>query len=451
MGVLLLVVACMMGVALAAGEPTVSFVKASGSTNGGCEYELLVRLSQAVDADLPVTVNHGQTGEQLTVVVPAGETQAVCLVRTSVVEKKQSVNFTLAESDQYKVSGGRHTLTLYTTPKVTFVEKVNLGALGREMTVRVKCSNTGSILKDNNVFQLRGTDGTVLAERKWSSGNKELSFRFTVEEHMLGRQDLTVWVGGQQVSTETGYASLANTSVKIVQELNPEVPLMAIGIDCAYDDSKTDAILEVLEKHNVKVTFFMTGYFLREFPESAKKIVEAGHEIGNHSNTHEHMTTMGSYNQYRQLMRPVEDAEELLGVTPRLFRPPFGEFNAQITSMCRSEGMEVIMWTMSYHDSLYKYTRERLIEHATTYYDYGPGSIVLCHLDGVAQPITLDAGLTYYKEQLGLTVVPISALIYASGGELWPMPEAREPLVYTDEYWPNWLRENVPEYAWVLD
>ena len=139
-----------------------------------------------------------------------------------------------------------------------------------------------------------------------------------------------------------------------------------------------------------------------------------------------------------------------MGVTPRLFRPPFGEFNAHITSMCRGEGMEVIMWSMSYKDSLWGPSMEQLIENATTGADYGPGAIGLCHLDGVGMPDTLDAGLTYY-ESLGLQVVPISALIYASGGELPPMPAAREALVYTDEYWPAWLRENVPEHAWVLD
>lgn len=442
---------CLLPSALAAGLPTATFVSAEGSTNGGCEYELKIRLSREAETDVNVTVRDGQNDEYYTVLVPAGQKQASCTVKTAYVDKRQKVYFTIEDGEGYQTNGSRHTVTLYGLPKVTFYEKVYLGALGREMAVKVKCSNTANILSKNNVFQLRGSDGTVLAERKWPSGSKEMSFRVTVTEEMLGRQDLSVWVGGQKVSTEDGYASLADTSVKIIQELDPQVPLMAIGIDCAYDDSKTDEILEVLDKHGVKVTFFMTGYFLREFPESAKKIAEAGHEIGNHSNTHEHMVEMGTYNKYRQLMRPVEDAEALLGVSPRLFRPPFGEFNSDITSICRSEGMEVIMWTMSYHDSLYKYTRERQIEFATTYYDYGPGSIALCHLDGVAMPITLDAGLTYYKEQLGLSVVPISALIYASGGELWPMPDAREPLLYTDEYWPNWLRENLPEYAWVLD
>lgn len=451
LSVLLLVCLLMTAAApaLAAGLPTVSFRTESGAINGGCAYELIVKVNQAQTEDLPVQIKNGATGEVFTVVIPAGEKQASYVVETAVVEAREKINFSIEKSEAYKGTG-RHALTVQTLPRMSFTTDIMLGALGRKATVKMKCTNPASILKGNNTYQLRNSEGEVLLEKAWPVGSKEASFTFQVEEDMLGRQDLSLWLGDHCLTAETGYISLADTSRKVIQRLAPEVPLMAIGIDCAYDDAKTDAILEVLEKHNVKVTFFTTGYFLRTFPESIKKILDAGHEIGNHSNTHEHMLEQGVYTQYRQVMRPVEDAEKMLGVTPRLFRPPFGEFNAHISSMCRGEGMEMIMWTMSYCDSMWKYPYEKLIEYATTGEDYGPGAIVLCHLDGVFMPDTLEAGLNYY-ESLGLQVVPISALIYASGGKLPPMPDAREALVYTDEYWPNWLRENVPEHAWVLD
>lgn len=65
---------------------------------------------------------------------------------------------------------------------------------------------------------------------------------------------------------------------------------------------------------------------------------------------------------------------------------------------------------------------------------------MLCHLDANHSWEILDAVLTYYEEQ-GYTVLPISALIYATGGSLPPMPSTREALLYTDNYWPNWLAE----------
>lgn len=443
---LCLVLACTT--AFAASKPTVSFTAKSGSVNGGFEYELGVKVSKAQDEDLSVEITNNTTGERLSVVIPAGKMTATVTIPTEVVDAKDKMTFSFEESDDYNV-GSMHTLNVLQLPKVQFYLAVSFGQVGKEMSVIVQCNNASVVQKNNNVFQLRDTDGTVLAEKQWSNAKNRLTFKFNVDESMLGKHDLTVWLGDYEVSIDDGYGTVVDVSDKVIVETEPEIPLMAIGIDCGFNGRKTDDVLAVLEKHNVKCTFFMTGYFLREFPEEAKKILAAGHEIANHSNTHKHMKELSSYNQLRQLQIPTEEAEALLGVTPRLFRPPHGEYNSNITSIARAEGMEVIMWSATYHDSTGKYTEAQIYKCATTGNDYKPGSIVLCHLDGYYQPDTLDAGLTYYKE-LGLQVVPISALLYASGEELPSMPEGKEAMVYTNEYWENWLANNLPEYAAML-
>ena len=440
---LCLILACTT--ALAASKPTVSFTAKSGNVNGGFEYELGVKVNKAQAEDLSVEIKNNTTEEFLTVVIPAGETQASVVIPTQVAEKKGKMTFSFVKDEAYD-TGSMHTLNILQLPKVQFYLGVNFGTVGKEMSVQVQCNNSSTVLKGNNTFTLRDTDGTVLAQKEWSNAKNRLTFKFPVDESMVGRHKFTVWLGDYEVSIDDGYGTIADPERKVVVELEPEQPLMAIGIDCGFNGRKTDLILEVLEKHNVKCTFFMTGYFLREFPEEARRIYEAGHEIANHSNTHKHMKELKPYDQYRQLTIPTEEAIELLGVTPRLFRPPHGEYNSQITSICRSEGMEVVMWSATYHDSTGKYSEKQIFECATTGNDYKPGSIVLCHLDGYYQPDSLDAGLTHY-ESLGLQVVPISALFYASGHELPAMPEGEEALVYTNEYWENWLANNLPEYA----
>ena len=435
--------------ALAATKPTVSFTESSGYVNGGFEYELAIKVSKAQEADLPVDIVNNTTGETLTITIPAGETKASAFIATEVVEKKDKMTFSFVKTDDYN-TGSMHTLNILQLPKVQFYLAVSFGTAGNEMSVVVQCNNSSTVLKGNNTFTLKNSDGTVLTEKTWSNAANRLTFKFTPGEDMIGRNYFSVWLGDYEVSIDDGYASVANPEARVVVELETPIPLMAIGIDCGFEGRKTDEILAVLEKHNVKCTFFMTGYFLREFPEEAMKILAAGHEIANHSNTHKHMKELNSYEILRQLQIPTEEAEELLGVTPRLFRPPHGEYNSYITSISRSEGMEVIMWSATYHDSTGKYTEKQIYSYATTGTDYGPGEVVLCHLDGYYQPDTLDAGLTYY-ESLGLQVVPISALIYASGGELPDMPEGHEPMVYTNEYWATWLERNLPEYAQMLE
>ena len=193
-------------------------------------------------------------------------------------------------------------------------------------------------------------------------------------------------------------------------------------------------------KHNTNITFFMTGYFVRTFPEDTKRVLAAGNEIGDHTNTHPQLTKERPYSMMRQIVFPAETMAETLGVSPRLMRPPYGDVNSNVISVSRAEGMECVLWNMSTKDSIGKYTVEECIKNGTTRAKLAPGNILLCHLDANRSWEILDAVLTYYEEQ-GYTVLPISALIYATGGSLPPMPSTREALLYTDDYWPNWLAE----------
>lgn len=440
---LCLLLSCCVTAASAASLPTVSFAAKSGSVNGGLTYELGIKISKAQAEDLPVTISNNTTGETLTVTIPAGETTASASIATPVVEKRDKMSFSIVKGDAYQAGSG-HTLTIYTLPRVQFYSAINYGVIGTQASVQVLCNNPSSVIKGYNTFVLKDHNGNVLAEKTWSNANNRLTFQFTPTEEMYGRNDLTVWLGDHCVTADDGYMTVARTGEKVIKELTPDLPIMSIGIDCGFEGKKTYQVLEVLEKHGVKATFFMTGYFLREFPEEAKAVYEAGHEIATHSNTHKHLTELSASAQFKQVTVPIQEAEELLGVSPRLFRPPYGEYNKYITGVSRAEGMQVIMWGPTYHDSTGKYTKNQIMRLATTGNDYKPGTIVLCHVNGYYQPDSLDAGLTHY-ESLGLTVVPISALIYASGEELPPMPHNREAKVYTDEYWATWIERNIPE------
>ncbi|MBQ8655274.1 MAG: polysaccharide deacetylase family protein [Clostridia bacterium] len=446
---LVLCMLTVLGAALADSAPTVAFDKKSGAMNGGFDYTLTVKAHKAPESDLTVTVQAEKLSKSWDVVIPAGETKASLTIPLDLVEETVKYDLTFAPSENYtakKVT--KHTVTVRPLPKVQFYLAVNYGRVGKSMSVKVMCSNPTAIVKSNNTFELRDSDGTVLDTRSWSSPKQKLTFKFDVTENMTGRRYFTVWLGDYNLTPNDGYGSIS-AGERTVYSTEPLIPLMGIGIDCAYAADRTDEILAILEKHNVKCTFFMTSFFLTNFTEEAQKIRDAGHEIANHSQSHEHMKTLRSGELFRQITTPIEHAETLLGVTPRLFRPPYGEYNGNVTSLARSEGMEVIMWSATAHDSSFKYTQEQVLRFATTGSDFKPGSILLMHLNGMGSNLTLETALPYY-ESLGLKVVPISALLYASGKEL-PERNGKEPLVYTNEYWENWLVNNLPEYAAQLE
>lgn len=392
----------------------VSFVGESGSANAGYQYELKLKSKPAPQQDVTVTLTCKDQTEQVTITLPAGETTVTAVLPESWLSEKGNLTVNFAEGEGYTFQkNARHKVKVYAAPRVTFEKAPVFGALGKKVTFNAKTNQPGNILKENNVFQLRDQDGNVLCEKKWPLGSKTCSFVMEATEEMLGKNLVTVWLGDQQVSEEEGYIAIADLSRAIVQTVDTQAPYMAVTIDCAYAVHHTDRLLEVLDENNVKATFFMTGYFMREFEESARKIEARGHEIASHSNTHPRLTEKSPYDMMREIQRPAEEIQRLFGKETTLMRPPFGDVDKNVIAMARAEGQEVIMWTIDSHDWDWDFKHEDVVKRVTK--DVGPGTIILFHLDGFWTPEVLAEVLPYYQQELGLKVVTVTELLSMEG------------------------------------
>lgn len=67
---------------------------------------------------------------------------------------------------------------------------------------------------------------------------------------------------------------------------------IALTFDAAWGNEDTEKILEVLKKHDIKVTFFMTGGWVENYPDDVRAILAAGHDLGNHSENHKNMSQL---------------------------------------------------------------------------------------------------------------------------------------------------------------
>lgn len=153
--------------------------------------------------------------------------------------------------------------------------------------------------------------------------------------------------------------------------------IAAIGINCAWDDSGLDGLLAMLEKRQVKATFFMVGDWCEKYPDAAKKIAQAGHEIGSHSHTHPDMTTLGKEQILSQLAQSKTVIDQTCGTDITLFRPPSGAYNDLSIATAREAGWEVIQWS---NDSLdWKGLSVDEISARVTG-QAAPGDIMLFHL-----------------------------------------------------------------------
>ena len=188
---------------------------------------------------------------------------------------------------------------------------------------------------------------------------------------------------------------------------------VAISFDAAWGEEKTDEILKILEDHNVKTTFFLVGYWVDKYPDRVRQIFDAGHEIGNHSNTHPHMSELSNAQISQELSELSDKVEAITGVRPTLFRPPYGDYDDQVVLQARKDGYEVIQWNV---DSLdwKNLGIDPMIKQVTK--EINPGDIILFHNNSQYITQALPAILDYIQSQ-GYEIVPVSELVIE--GEYW--------------------------------
>ncbi len=185
---------------------------------------------------------------------------------------------------------------------------------------------------------------------------------------------------------------------------------IALSFDAAWGNEDTSQILEILKKHNVHVTFFMTGGWVESYPDDVKAILAAGHDLGNHSENHKNMSRLSDAEKTEELMKVHDKVRELTGYEMCLFRPPYGDYDNAVVNVAKDNGYYTIQWDV---DSLdwKDYGKDSIIKTVTQHKHLGNGSIILCHNGAKYTAQALDELLTNLEEQ-GYTMVPISELIY---------------------------------------
>ena len=297
-------------------------------------------------------------------------------------------------------------------PRLEFPAANYVGYSGYTFTMQMTVRSAGR-LQSAKTLELRDETGRVWASRTFKPGTTACTFKVELDESFEGGATLSVWCDDTQVSSDTAYVAVTDKHRKAVVTVPTTEPYMSLSFDCAYIETPTDELLAILDELNIKATIFMTGEFVLNFPESAKKIRDAGHEIGCHSLSHPHLLSYGLDMRFKQVRRNTEIIRDTLGVNPRLFRPPFGEFDVTISAPARAEGMEICMWSIDSHDWDYSYNEAGVMKRITK--NVVPGTIILFHLDGYHTLKVLRDAVDYYRNELGLELIPITQLMEKGG------------------------------------
>ncbi len=202
-------------------------------------------------------------------------------------------------------------------------------------------------------------------------------------------------------SGKTGYAHLGYlvkegqvTSSTVVSKgiVNASTKQIALTFDAGWEYETVIPLLNMLDQYGVKATFFLRGYWVKDHQNLAKEIQKRGHSIQNHSLTHPHMKEMTEAEIRKEFAESTKIFKDVLGITPVLFRPPFGEYDNTVLKIAGEQGYKyTVMWSIDTIDWAAssggvtidsKYITDKVLNNATD------KDIVLMH---IAYMKTVDA------------------------------------------------------------
>ena len=166
-------------------------------------------------------------------------------------------------------------------------------------------------------------------------------------------------------------------------------------------------LIDILNKYGINTTFFVVGDWVDKYPESVKALSDAGNEVMNHSTSHAHFSQLSSDQIVSDITECNEKIAAVTGVTPTLFRCPYGEYDDHVISVVRGMGMTPVQWNV---DSLdwkgisAEEIKTRVLKNVS------PGSIILFHNAAENTPEALP-GIIEALIADGYKIVPISQIL----------------------------------------
>ena len=126
--------------------------------------------------------------------------------------------------------------------------------------------------------------------------------------------------------------------------------IIYLTMDEGFENDTTAGILDVLKEKGVKATFFLTKYFTDEMPEMVQRMIDEGHQLGNHTCTHPNMPNLSIEEQTDQVMTLQNMIKDQFGYDMKYFRYPEGVYSNQSLGLINNLGLKVVFWSYAYND-----------------------------------------------------------------------------------------------------
>jgi peptidoglycan/xylan/chitin deacetylase (PgdA/CDA1 family) len=183
---------------------------------------------------------------------------------------------------------------------------------------------------------------------------------------------------------------------------------IAITFDDGPVEKNTDQILDILKQNNLHATFFCIGKNMAATPDIVKRIVQEGHTLGNHSYSHHFFFDMYSTKKMKHELGETNNlVEKLVNKKMKLFRPPYGVINPNLTRAIRALDFSPVGWSVRSMDTVTK-DPEVLLKKISD--KIQPGAVFLFHDTASATIASLQKFINIVTEK-GFRVVPLENLL----------------------------------------
>jgi peptidoglycan/xylan/chitin deacetylase (PgdA/CDA1 family)/Flp pilus assembly protein TadD len=182
---------------------------------------------------------------------------------------------------------------------------------------------------------------------------------------------------------------------------------IALTFDDGPHPSLTPRILDLLDRFNVKATFFLIGKQAELYPDLVAETYRRGHEMGNHSYSHANLTQMPRLQVEQELVKTRAIIREACGAAATLFRPPGGNYNDEVLAAAQTLGFRTVLWTAtisSYRGRDGEATLNGMLRQTRD------GGILLLH-NGQDETVDVLALLLSALQRQGLTPTTVSDLL----------------------------------------
>lgn len=200
---------------------------------------------------------------------------------------------------------------------------------------------------------------------------------------------------------------------EIVWEVPNDEKVIALTFDDGPDPEDTPKILDLLQKYDVKATFFVVGKKVVLHPELVRRATLEGHEIANHTYNHIYFTKrMAVESIQKEILKAEQTIYRTTGTIPTLFRPPGGFYSENVIRAAHNAGYQLIMW--SWHQDSKDWNRPGVNKIVSSVLEKTRnGDIVLLHdyVEGDSQTIAALKQILPTLKKRGYKFVTVSDLL----------------------------------------